>query len=102
MGIWFSVTRIATIVNIALLLGLGYVWVRNHLRLRTKFTIGFLAFGGFLLANNSYAIYIYSLNPTTSDWFVAIPERYNIVIMILALFQLGALLALSWITFEFE
>jgi NADH:ubiquinone oxidoreductase subunit 3 (subunit A) len=102
MGIWFGVTRTATIINIALLLGLGYVWVRNHLRLRTKFTVGFLAFGGFLLANNGFAIYIYALNPTTSDWFATIPERYNIVFMILALFQLGALLALSWITFEFK
>jgi NADH:ubiquinone oxidoreductase subunit 3 (subunit A) len=102
MSLWFDVTRIATVINIILLLGLSYVWVRNHLRLRTKFTVGFLAFGGFLLADNAFAFYIYVLNPTTSGWFAGIPERYNVVIMLLALFQLGALLALAWVTFEFE
>lgn len=102
MSLWFDVTRIATALSIILLLGLSYVWIRNHFRLRTKFTIGFITFGAFLLANNAFAFYIYVLNPTTSSWFSNIPERYNTIIMLLALFELGALLTLTWITFEFE
>lgn len=102
MSLWFDVTRIATVLNIVLLLGLSYVWVRNYFRLRTKFTVGFLAFGTFLLADNAFAFYIYVLNPSTSGWFAGIPERYNVIIMLLALFQFGALLALAWVTFEFE
>lgn len=100
MPIWFDVTRIVTVLNIAVLLGLGYLWVRTHLELRTKITLGFLIFGGFLLVENSYAFYLFVLNPATSGWFVEIPERYNLALMVLTLLQFGALGALSWVTLE--
>ncbi|WP_254544256.1 hypothetical protein [Halomarina pelagica] len=98
MALWFDVTRLATALNLVLLGGLCYVWVRNYLRLRTPFTLGLLVFGAFLLVQNGFALYIYVLDPTTSDWFGAIPERYNVAIMTLTVLQFGAVLALTWIT----
>lgn len=100
MSIWFDVTRIATVLNLCLLAGMSYIWVRNYLRIRTKFGLGFLAFGGFMLAENGFALYLYVLDPTTSSWFAGIPVRYNVAFMLLALFQLCALSALAWITLE--
>ncbi|MCO8256799.1 hypothetical protein NKF26_23560 [Haladaptatus sp. AB618] len=98
MSIWFDVTRIVTLLNITLLLGLLYVWVRNHLSLRTRLTFGFLVFGTFLLVENSYAFYIFVIDPTTSGWFAEIPARYNFALMVLAILQAGALGTLSWVT----
>lgn len=100
MAIWFTVTRVATVLNIALLLGLVYVWARNYRQIRTRFTVGFLAFGGFLLAQNAFALYIYVLNAKTSGWFAEIPELYNMSIMVLTVLQLAAIAVLAWVTLE--
>lgn len=100
MGLWFDVTRVATVVSLVLLAGLSYVWVQNYRRLRTKFTVGFLAFGAFLLAANGFAFYLYVVDPTTSQWFLEIPTRYNVAFMVLAVLQLGALTALAWVTLD--
>ncbi|WP_435076048.1 hypothetical protein [Halococcus sp. AFM35] len=100
MPIWFDVTRLVTVLNIAVLCGLGYLWVRTHLELRTKVTLGFLLFGGFLLVENGFAFYLFVVDPTTSAWFAEIPARYNIAFMVLTLLQFGALGALSWVTVE--
>ncbi len=98
MATWFTVTRLVTGMNLLLLVALSYVWLRNYRRLQTRFTRGFLVFGGFLLVQNAYALYIYVLDPTTSDWFANIPARYNLAIMLLTVLQFGALVALARMT----
>ncbi|MFB6170443.1 MAG: hypothetical protein ABEJ06_04770 [Haloarculaceae archaeon] len=100
MALWFALTRLLTVINLGLLLGLSYVWVRNYRALHTRFTLGFILFGAFLLTENAYALYIYVLDPTTSHWFAEIPARYNVAIMTLTLFEFAALAVLSWMTFE--
>lgn len=100
MGLWLDLTRLATLANLVLLGVLSYVWLRNYLHLRTKFTIGFMLFGGFLVAHNGFALYLFALNPTTSGWFVDIPSFYNLAFMLLATLQFAALAVLAWITLE--
>lgn len=98
MALWFGVTRVVTGLNLAILLALMVVWLRNYRQLRTRFTLGFLVFGGFLLVQNGYALFIYVVDPTTSDWFANIPERYNVAIMLLTVLQFGAISTLAWMT----
>lgn len=100
MELWFTVTRIATLVNLLVLGGLSYVWLRNYLRLHATFALGLLVFGVLLLVQNGFATYIYLLDPTTSGWYAGIPERYNVAIMVLTVLQTGALVALVRITME--
>lgn len=100
MDLWFGLTRLATGANILLLVGLTYVWVRNYTRLKSRLTTGLVAFGGLMLAENVYALYLFALDPTTRSWFGDIPTLYRRAFMILALLQLGALLALAWVTWE--
>lgn len=100
MSFWIDVTRIATAANVLLLVGLSVVWARNYARVRTRFTVGFLAFGSLLLAENAFALYLYAIDPTTSAWFADIPPLYNRSLMILAVLQLAALAVLSWITLQ--
>ncbi|WP_254534752.1 hypothetical protein [Halomarina litorea] len=100
MELWFTVTRVATLVNLVVLGGLSYVWLRNYLRLRATFALGLLVFGGLLLVQNGFATYIYLVDPSTSRWYAGIPERYNIAIMVLTVLQTSALAALVRITLE--
>lgn len=100
MSVWMQVTRVATATNVLLLVVLSAIWARNYARVRTRFTRGFLAFGGLLLAQNGFALYLYALDPTTSQWFAEIPALYNRSLMLLALLQLAALVVLSWITVQ--
>lgn len=98
MALWFDVTRAVTACNLVLALALSAVWVSHYRRYRTRYLLGFLAFGGFLVAQNAYAINLYVFDPTTSGWFANIPPRYNFAIAVLTVLQFGALVALAWVT----
>lgn len=100
MSLWMDLTRLATALNVLVLLGLSAVWARNYARVRTRFTIGFLTFGGLLLAENAFALYLFAFDPTTSAWFADILPLYQRSLMILAVLQLAALAVLSWITLQ--
>ncbi|MFB6068383.1 MAG: hypothetical protein ABEJ90_00465 [Halobacterium sp.] len=98
MALWLDVTRAVTAANLAVALALSAVWARQYRRYRTTYLLGFLAFGGFLVAQNAYAIDLFVLDPTTSGWFATIPPRYNFALAMLALAEFGALAALAWVT----
>ncbi|WP_336037881.1 hypothetical protein [Halobacterium yunchengense] len=98
MTLWFDVLRAGTALNLALAASLSVVWLRNYRRYRSAYLLGFLAFGGFLLAQNAYALYLFALDPATSGWFAEIPPRYTFALAVLAVCELAALLALTWVT----
>jgi len=98
MTVWFDVTRVVTALNLVVVLSLSAVWVRNYCRYRSRYLLGFLAFGGFLLVQNAYAFNLYVLDPTTSGWFAEIPPRYNFAIAVLTVLEFAALAALAWVT----
>lgn len=98
MALWFDVTRTVTALNLALALALSAVWLRNYSRYRSRYLLGFLAFGAFLVAQSVYAINLYVLDPATSGWFAEIPPQYNFALAVLTVSQFGALLALAWVT----
>jgi len=98
MTLWFDVTRVVTALNLALAVSLSVVWFRNYRRYRSNYLLGFLAFGGFLIAQNAYAINLFVLDPATSGWFAEIPSQYNFALAVLACLEFAALLALSWVT----
>lgn len=100
MSAWMTAARVATAVNVLLLVALSAIWIRNYRRVQSRFTMGFLTFGGLLLAENAFALYLYAIDPTTSAWFADIPELYTRSLMVLALLQLAALAVLSWITLQ--
>jgi hypothetical protein len=98
MTVWLDVTRVVTALNLVVVLSLSVVWVRNYRRYRSRYLLGFLAFGGFLLVQNAYALNLYVLDPTTSGWFADIPPRYNFAIAVLTVLEFAALAALAWVT----
>ncbi|MBX0295650.1 hypothetical protein [Haloarcula nitratireducens] len=75
MSVWLALARLATVVNVALLLVLGGIWVRNYWRLRSKHTLGLLVFAALLCAENAFALYVYTLDPVLTVWFgTAVPD----------------------------
>lgn len=100
MGLWFDITRVATVLDILLLVVLGSVWARNYLRLRSKLTIGLSMFALLLLGENLLKLYFYMLHPMLSGWFLKLPEFHHLAFMSLALFQFLALVFLLWVTWD--
>lgn len=100
-GIWPTVARVSVVVNILLLLGLGYVWARNYLQFRSKHTLGLLVFSLLLLAENACALYYYLVDPTLSAWFAtAVPAIAWRAMMLLHVLEMFALLFLAWVTWD--
>ena len=63
MSLLIDIARVAAGVNVVLLLALLSVWGRNYLEIRSKHTLGSVVFAGFLLAENSLALYYYLFGP---------------------------------------
>lgn len=101
MSLWFDVARVAHALNVLLLLGLGYVWVRNYLEFRSKHTLGLLLFSVFLLAENAFALYIYFVDGTLSVWFASeVPDIAWQAMMVLPALEALGLGFLLWVTWD--
>jgi len=100
MTLWYDVARIAIVINLVLLLGLGYVWVRNYLQFRSKHTLGLTLFAGMLFLENAAALYLYMLDPVLSAWMADVPVQPQRLLTLLRLFEAGALAFLTWVTWD--
>jgi hypothetical protein len=83
-------------LSILLLLGLTAVWVRNYRTFRTPLTLGLLAFGGVLLAENVLAIYFFF---STGMLYSGDPTARRAILLLRAL-QLCALGFLTYVTMQ--
>lgn len=98
-----SIVRIVVVLNVLLLLGLGYVWGRNWWRLRSKHALGLALFAVFLLGENALAAYYFILDPTLSAWIVnetQVPPVAQGAMVFLVLFEFVGLVFLSWVTWD--
>jgi len=100
MALWVDVARIAIGLNLILLAALESVWIRNHLQVRSKQTLGLAAFGGFLFVENGFALYFYLFHPVLRVWVTAVPTIAQIAMTTLRVLELGALVFLTWITWD--
>jgi hypothetical protein len=100
MALWVDVARVAIVVNLVLLAGLGWVWGRNYWRLRSKHALGLALFAAFLLAENGLALYFYFLHPVLRVWVTSIPEVAQVAMTSLRLLESGGLLFVSWVTWD--
>jgi hypothetical protein len=81
-------------LSILLLAGLVGIWVRNYLTFRTSLTLGLIAFGLILSAENALAIYFFF---STSMLYSGDPLAQRAVLTLRAL-QLLALGFLTYVT----
>jgi hypothetical protein len=101
MSVWVDVARVATALNMALLVALGSVWARNYRRLRSKHTLGMLVFAGLLFAENAFALYFYLADPLLSVWFsTAVPDPAWHAMLLFHVLETLAIGFLAWVTFD--
>lgn len=100
MALWLDVMRTATVLNIGLLVVLAFIWARNYLSIRSKHTLGLLIFAVFMLAHNALAIYFSTIHADLSRWYADVSELPQFAMMVLSVLQLGALVFLTWVTWE--
>ncbi|MFB6138770.1 MAG: hypothetical protein ABEJ42_10635 [Halobacteriaceae archaeon] len=101
MGLWFDITRLAALVNVVLLLGLGSIWARNYRRLGSKHALGLLVFAALMFAENGLALYYFTMDPSLHEWFKhQMVGSRGLAMMLLRVLTTGALLFLAWITWD--
>lgn len=100
MEVWLNAARGAAGINVLLLLGLGWVWVRGYRSHGATHTLGLLIFAGVLLVQNLLWLYLYVLHPDFVAWFRATGTDVRIGVALLCGLELVALAFLSWITFR--
>lgn len=100
MAPWVDLLRSAAVLNIVLLVGLSYLWVRNYLQFRSKHTLGLAVFAVLLLVENVTTVYIFAVHPVLTPWIVETAPIAQRAITALKLIQFVALLALAWTAWD--
>ncbi|WP_266077166.1 hypothetical protein [Haladaptatus caseinilyticus] len=101
MGLWIDVARVSTALNVLLLLGLSYVWLRNYVQFRSKQTLGLSVFSVLLLAENALAFYVYTWDQIRTAWFAtAVPPVAWHAMLALHVLEFFALSFLLWATWD--
>jgi hypothetical protein len=101
MSFWFDVARVATALNVVLLVGLVAVWGRNAVELRSKHAAGLTLFGLLLLGENGFALYVYLVDPLLSAWFASqVPDVAWFAMMAFQVLETLGLSALLYVTLD--
>ena len=87
-------TFVLTIINILLLLSLGYIYGRNWLRMKSSFSLGLLLFTIVFLIQYLTSFYFYIVN---MPYFV---EMVSLYVMILTGLQAIAFIVLNIISWK--
>lgn len=100
MSLLLEVARIAAAANVALLLGLGYVWLGNYRRHGATHTLALLVFAAFLLVQNFVWLYLYVLHTGYIEWFLEADIDVQALSAALCALETAALAFLTWITWR--
>lgn len=98
MNLWLTVARGSALVNLALLLALGGVWLRSYRRHGATHTLGLLVVAAFLLVENALWLYFYVFHPGFIYWFANSALDVQMGVTMLCGLELVALLALGRLT----
>ena len=103
MVVLIDAMRVLSALNVALLVGLGYVWGRNFYQFRSKHTLGLLVFAVLLLAENALSIYLFVFYDATTVWVTSAqfvpPIAQKSMLALLAL-EFAGIAFLTWVTWD--
>jgi hypothetical protein len=100
MGLWLTAASVATALNVALLLVLGGIWVRNYREFRSKHTLGLSVFAALLLAENLLSLNYYVLDPQVARLLSSADPIAGRAMMFVQLLELAAIAFLLWVTLD--
>ena len=103
MPVLIDAMRVLSALNVALLVGLGYVWGRNFYQFRSKHTLGLLVFAVLLLAENALSVYFFVFENTLSAWILdptAVPPPAQQAMLTLRALEFAGVVFLTWVTWD--
>ncbi|MFB6183830.1 MAG: hypothetical protein ABEI96_04685 [Haloarculaceae archaeon] len=100
MTLWLTIGKYAVLGNLALLIGLTYVWGRNYRRHGATHTRSLLVFALLLLVENAIFAYLYFLNDATAWWFYQGSTAAQAGMMGICGLEFVALGFLSYVTWQ--
>lgn len=95
--------HVFSVLNVVLLLGLGYVWGRNFLQFRSKHTLGLLVFAILLLAENALALYLFVFYHDLTVWINSaklVPAIAQRAMLALRILEFVGIAFLTWVTWD--
>jgi len=100
MTLQLDVATVTAGLNVVLLVGLLWVWVRSYREVGATHTLGLIVFGGFLVVENLLWLYFYAVHPTYRAWFLAVSQETQWGLFLLCGLEFVALVFLVWITWQ--
>ena len=103
MTLSIDLFRVVGVLNVVLLVGLGYVWGHNYAQFRSKHTLELLIFAVLLLLENALAVYFFVFEPTLPVWIATsalVPLIAQEAMLTLRVLEFGALMVLFWVTWD--
>jgi len=100
MTVWAEVSRVAMGLNVLLLAVLCSIWARNYREFGSKHSLGLLAFGALVLAENALGLYYFTWHPMMAGWFFGLPDTPASAVMSLQVLETFAISFLLWVTWD--
>ncbi len=103
MAVLIDAMHVFSVLNVLLLIGLGYVWGRNFLQFRSKHTLGLLVFAVLLGFENALAIYFFVFQPTLTAWINTaslVPPIAQQAMLALRILEFVGIAFLTWVTWD--
>lgn len=100
MTLWLDLALIAAVLNLVLLSGLGWVWLRNYRSHGAMHTLGLLVFAMLLIVQNGIWVYFYQFHSGYIAWFVNTGPDVQIGLTLLCGLETLALVFLVRITWQ--
>lgn len=100
MGIWLTAASAASAINVVLLGLLLAIWGRNYIAFRSKHALGLSVFAVLLLAENCLSVYYYVIDPQVAGLLNSAAPIAGQAMMVVQVFELGAVLFLAWIALD--
>ena len=94
MAMFMEITKWLSIVNIILILGLVYVYVKSLAKVKSGFTVGLLIFTFLFLVQNAVCLYFAA---TMMPYYAAGVESY---VLVLTGMQTAAFAVMNYITWK--
>lgn len=100
MSLLLEAARAAVLLNVGLLVALGYVWLSNYRQHGATHTLVMLGFAGLLFVQNLVWFYLYAADPRYIEWYLAVDADLQAWLTALCVLETVALAALTRITYR--
>ncbi len=98
MSLLLEASRVAVLVNLGLLVALGYVWVSSYRSTRALYPLALSVFAALLVLQNAVWVYLYVVDSSYIYWFTSLEIGLQLALFSLCGLETLALVVLGYLT----